>query len=395
MGRIFLCYNHGNFQYYRIFIFLNNKADFPVRIAQIIGKWRNGGVESVVMNYYRNIDRTKIQYDFLIDSDSPINPPHEIQELGGKIIIIPPYQKQFIYQQELYKIFTKNKYLLVHSHLNSLSIFPLFAAWKAGIPIRIAHNHSTAGKGEFKRNIMKYTLREFSRLFPTHLCACSELAAKWLFGKNALKSGKVKIWNNAIDCERFAYSPIIREKTRRELKLENKFIVGHSGRFVNQKNHNFLIDIFAKIHKIREDSVLLLAGEGPLMDNIINKVMNLGLNDCVIFLGNVPDMAKYYQAMDLFILPSFYEGLPVVGSEVQVSGLPMLCSDTITKEMKFCDNVEYFSLNKSAREWAEEAIKLHDKTIRQDMSEYAGKSGFNIKTQAGKFFDWYCELLCL
>lgn len=374
----------------------NSVRNLPVRIAHVIGKLRNGGVEAAVMNYYRHIDRTKIQYDFIIDSDSS-NPvlQDEIESLGGKVIMIPPYQKPIAYHKALYKLFTENNYPLVYSHLNTLSVFPLFAAWRAGVPVRVALSQSTAGsgKGETLRNIMKYILRNFSRTFATHWFACSRLAGAFQFGKRAMDSGRVRVWPNAIDTERFAYSESVRNETRKYLKLTDKFIVGHAGRFMTQKNHDFLVDVFAEIHKRRNDSVLLLAGDGPLMDDIADKVLGLGLNDCVVFLGSVHDMERYYQAMDLFILPSLYEGLPVVGSEVQVSGLPFLCSDRVTSEVKFCDNLRFMSLKKSASEWAEEALRISDGHVRRDMSICARESGFDVKTQAVKLSEWYCEIL--
>ena len=363
-----------------------------IRIAHIIGKMRNGGVESVVMNYYRNIDRTKIQYDFIIDGDSE-NPnlEQEIKNLGGKIIIVPPYQKQFSYQRALRKIFRENRYPLVYSHINTLSVFPLMAAKAAGVNIRVAHNHSTAGrgKGEFLRSLMKYSLRPFSKVYPTHLCACSKFAGEWIFGKKA----NFTVWPNAIETSRFAYDSVKRESVRKDLNIYNKFVVGHSGRFMTQKNHSFLIDIFNELHKIKPDSVLMLAGDGPLMNNIRGKVNSLGLNECVIFLGSVHNMQDYYQAMDVFILPSLYEGLPVVGSETQVAGLPVLCADTVTSETKFCDSFRFFSLKESPREWAREALRISNGHERRDMSESAKKFGFDIKAQAEKMTRWYCDLL--
>ena len=272
----------------------NYSQKLPVRIAHIVGKAHNGGVEAVVMNYYRNIDRTKIQYDFILDEDS--SDQHfisAIEALGGKAIIIPPYQKPFAYHKALFKLFTEKKYPIVYSHLNTLSVFPLFAAWRAGIPIRIAHSHSTAGKGEFKRNVMKYILRNFSRVFPTKLCACSRFAGEFQFGKKALRDGKVIIWPNAIDIERFAYNETVRHEVRQTLNLAGKFVVGHAGRFVKTKNHSFLIDIFAEIRRQREDAVLLLAGNGPLMDDVRAKVAGLELSECVVFLGSVNDIVKF------------------------------------------------------------------------------------------------------
>ena len=367
---------------------------YPVRIAQIIGKMHNGGVESVVMNYYRNIDHEKIQYDFIVDDDSTnTDMQNEIENLGGRVITVPAYQKQFAYQKALYELFRKNNYPIVYSHLNTLSVFPLFAAWRAGIKIRVAHNHSTAGKGEFKRNIMKYSLRPFAKLFPTHLCACSRFAGEWLFGKSAMNSGRVKVWQNAIDISRFTYNESIRNDIRRELKLENKFVVGHAGRFMKQKNHSFLIDIFNEIHKRRSDSVLLLAGNGPLMDSIKDKVFRLGLKDSVIFMGDVHGMGRYYQAMDIFILPSLYEGLGMVAVEAQVSCLPVICSDEVPNEAVICDNIKFLSLGKSASEWADESLRFSENHSRCDMSYAAREHGFDIREQALKLQEWYCELL--
>ncbi len=374
---------------------MSDTQNLPVRIAVTVAKMNNGGVEAVVMNYYKHIDRTKIQYDIIVDEDSKHIPEQEITALGGRVILVPPYQKAAAYHKTLYQLFMQNHYPIVYSHMNTLSIFPLFAAWRAGVPIRVSHNHNTAGKGETKRNIMKYALRPFAKIFPTHLCACSEYAGRWLFGDRTFNAGKVRVWNNAIDTARFAYSESVRQDTRKALNLSDKFIVGHSGRFMTQKNHTFLIDIFAEIHKRRADSVLLLAGDGSLMDDIRAKVSGLGLSECVVFLGSVSDMERYYQAMDVFVMPSLYEGLPVVGVEAQISGLPLLCSDEMTAETKICPNLHFFSLSKSAGDWADEALRISDGHIRRDMTPYAQEHGFDIRTEAAKLTEWYCKLLGL
>ena len=350
------------------------------------------------MNYYKNIDRTKIHYDLIIDNDS--SNPHvqaELESLGGRVITVPPYQKPLANHKALYQLFRQNHYPLVYSHMNTLSVFPLFAAKRAGIPIRIAHSHSTAGHGhgESIRNIMKYTLRPFAKLFPTHMCACSEYAGRWLFGDKAFDSGRVKVWNNAIDTTRFAYSESVRQETRKALNLSDKFVVGHSGRFMTQKNHTFLIDIFAEIHKRREDSVLLLAGDGPLMDDVKVKAARLGLSEYVVFLGNVNDMERYYQAMDVFVFPSLYEGLGMSAVEAQISGMPVLCSTEMPVETKICPNMHFISLKDSPGYWADEALRISLDHSRRDMSSYAQKYGFDIRTEAAKLSEWYCELLGL
>ena len=288
-------------------------TDEPIRIAQIMGKWLGGGVESVVMNYYRHMDRTKIQFDFICDEDSTNIPYEEIEKMGGKVILIPPYQKVIKYHKELKKILKNGNYKIVHSHINTLSVFSLFAAKCAGVPVRIAHSHSTTNKKEFKKNIMKQILRPFSKLFATDYMCCSELAGRWLFGNKEYDKGKVYLLNNAIDVDKFKFDENIRNAKRQELNIDdNTLVIGHVGRFVEQKNHRFLIDVFNEVHKQKSNSVLLLVGQGPLMHEIKEKVKKLGLENYVLFLGQRNDTNELYQAMDLFVLPSLYEGLPVV-----------------------------------------------------------------------------------
>ena len=285
-----------------------DKKSEPIRIAQIIGKWLGGGVEAVVMNYYRNIDRTKIQFDFICDNDSTDIPYKEIESLGGKVILIPPYQKAFKYHKELKRILKEGNYKIVHSHINTLSVFSLWAAKSAGVPVRIAHSHSTTNKKEWKKNILKQILRPFSKVFATDYMCCSELSGRWLFGNKAYDSGKVFLLNNAIDLDQFKYDEKIRKEKRKELNInDDTLVIGHIGRFVEQKNHKFLIDIFNEINKKNNNSILLLAGQGPLMNEIKEKVKNLKLVESIIFLGQRNDVNDLYQAMDVFLFPSLYE----------------------------------------------------------------------------------------
>ena len=240
-----------------------------------------GGVEMVVMNYYRHIDRTKVQFDFFALEGSAVPQREEIERLGGRVYIVPKYTHLSAYEKEIIRLFKQNQYKIVHSHMNTLSVFSLWGAKKAGIPNRIAHNHSTAGKGETKKNIIKYALRPFAKIYPTKLCACSQYAGEWLYGKNT----EFQVFNNAIDLSRYSYDPQKAATVRKELGLEDKLVVGHIGRFCYQKNHDFLIDIFNEIHKQRQEAVLLLIGEGELEQDIRNKVKKLGLTDSVRFMG--------------------------------------------------------------------------------------------------------------
>lgn len=216
----------------------------PIRVAQVMGKMLGGGVESVVMNYYRHIDHSKVQFDFLVDADSTRVPEEEIKALGGRVFRIPPYQHPLRYRKALVRLFHEEHWPIVHSHINTLSVFPLSAAKKAGVPVRIAHSHSTMGKGELAKNLMKLALRPLSNLYPTERFACSEYAGKWLFGRNA----DFTVIPNAIELEKFRFDPVIRQETRRELEIaDDVFLVGHVGRFMPQKNQAFLVDVLAEL----------------------------------------------------------------------------------------------------------------------------------------------------
>lgn len=362
----------------------------PIRVAQIIGKWLGGGVESVVMNYYRHIDRTKIQFDFICDEDSTNIPYGEIKKMGGKVILIPPYQKVFKYHKKLKEVLKSGGYKIVHSHINTLSVFSLFAAKCAGVPVRIAHSHSTTNKKEKKKNLLKQVLRPFSKVFATDYMCCSELAGRWLFGNKEYDNGNVYLLNNAIDLDKFKYDEEKRKKKRKELNIEDDtLVIGHVGRFVEQKNHRFLIDIFNEVHKQKENSILLLAGQGPLMEEMKEKVKILGIEDSVKFLGQRNDINELYQAFDVFCLPSLYEGLPVVGVEAQATGLLCVFSDDMTKETKVLDTTEFFSLNQSVEVWGKHILKSFEVYTRKTNQTEIKNNGFDIRNEAKKLSDYY------
>lgn len=365
-----------------------------IKVAQIMGKWVGGGVETVVMNYYRNINRNKFQFDFIFDEDSKEIPYEEIEKLGGKVILIPPYQKIFKYHRELRKVLKEGNYKIVHSHINTLSIFSLFAAKRAGVPVRIAHSHSTTSKKEKKKNFIKQILKPFSKLFATNYICCSELAGRWMFGNKEYDSNNVHILNNAINLEKFKYNEEMRIHKRKELVVDdNTLVVGHVGRFVEQKNHNFLLDVFNEIHKINNDSILLLVGKGPLINEIKEKVNKLKLQECVVFLGQRTDINELYQAMDVFLLPSLYEGLPVVGIEAQAAGLLCELSDDMTKEAKVLETTRFISLESSAEQWAKLIMDDYLKFKRKDTEEEITKNKFNIKNEGIKLEKLYESFL--
>lgn len=366
----------------------------PICVAHVMGKMISGGVESVVMNYYRHIDKDKIQFDFIVDEDSTHIPYEEIENMGGRVILVPPYQKVGLYINELKKIFKEKKYRIVHSHINSLSVFPLYAAKKANVPVRIAHSHSTSNKKEWKKNIIKNILKLFSKTNATNYFCCSELAGRWLFGKNIYNKNKVDLINNAISIDKFIYNQKIRDEVRKELNINHDtVVVGHVGRFVEQKNHEFLIDIFNEIHREKSNSVLLLAGDGPLINNIKMKVNKLGLQDNVRFLGVRNDIEKIMQGMDIFLLPSLYEGLPVVGVEAQASGLLCILSDEMTKETKVLESTEFISLEKTAYEWSNIILEKYEVFSRKNRKNDIIKANFEIKTESKKLEERYLNLV--
>ena len=363
----------------------------PIRVLQVMGIVASGGVEAVIMNYYRHIDKSKVQFDFVVHRNPYQHFVDEARSMGGKVYEVTPYTNNiFAFTYEIYKIIKEGHYDIVHSNMNSLSGFPLLAAWLAGAKVRILHNHTTDTKAEGLRTVLKRVLRPFAKMFANRYWACSKLAGEWMYGKQAVESGKVTIINNAIDLDKFAFNQEKRDELRKELGLEGKFVVGHVGRFMKQKNHEFLIDVFAEVAKDKDDAILLLIGEGPLMKAVQDKVNVLGLKEKVKFLGVRSDVADLYNVMDVFVLPSFYEGLPVVGVEVQANGLPFLCSDQVTREIVVSDSIELLGLEIGVKVWAEEILIYRSNLCRkkQDLSN----SGFDIRIEAKKLVEMYMKM---
>lgn len=370
---------------------MDNTADRTILVAQIIGMAIDGGVEACIMNYYQNIDRTKVQFHFFVESTSKIIDKEKIEKMGGKVIFIPHYSHVFKYMKYLKSIFKRNHYDIVHSNMNALSIFPLRSAKKAGIEIRIAHSHSTSNKKEWKKNIIKSILRRFSKKYSTHYFACSEMAGRWLFGNNTFEEGKVKIINNAIDYKKFQYNLHDRVLMRKKYNLSNKFILGNVGRFVEQKNQLYLLYIFSELKKINSNSCLLLLGDGPLRQKLIDKSKDLGIFDDVIFVGVHKEPEKFYQIMDFFILTSLYEGLPVSGIEAQINGLTCLFSECMTLETKITDSTDFFSINLKPKEVAEKIINNFEKYNNRE--KIINLEKYDIKFQADRLVEEYYQLI--
>ena len=361
------------------------KANRPIRVAQMLARMNYGGIEMVVMNYYRHIDRTKIQFDFIVFEGSELPQRKEIEELGGRVFEVPSLKHPFAYSNAIFKLFEKNKYDIVHANMNTLSVFPLRMAKKAGVTVRICHNHSTAGPGETKKNILKNILRHFSKIYPTELFACSEYAGRWLYGDKA----SFRVIKNAIDIDRFRYNEKTRTEVRNKLGIGDRLVLGHVGRFEPPKNHDFLLDIFHSVHQINPKTVLLLIGEGELEDKMKKKADELGLEDAVFFLGTMSDCAPYYQAMDAFVLPSLYEGLGMVAIEAQAAGLSCFLSDRVPEETSLIEDVYTISLEQRPEEWAELILEKTAENRHEDTQLKIREAGYDIETESEKLTDIY------
>lgn len=330
----------------------------PIRVAQVMGYMNGGGVESVVMNYYRHIDREKVQFDFIVCEGSTLIPREEIERLGGRVFIVPNYNNLPRYIEALKVLFTNEDWQIVHSHMNSLSVFPLFAAKKAGVPVRISHSHSTSGKGEYAKNAAKMFLKRFSNAYSTERWACGDYAGRWLFGNNA----EFEIIPNAIDFTAFKNAGDDGTSIRESLGLnDSALVVGHVGRFVKQKNHGFLLRVFQELLSVQPDAYLVLVGTGELLDMVKLQAEDMGIAEHVRFLGRRSDTARLYAAFDVFCLPSLYEGLPVVGVESQAARVPLVVSSEVSSELMLSRFIKFEKLSAGPAIWA------------QDLLEYAGK----------------------
>lgn len=359
----------------------------PIRILHIVTYMGRGGLETMIMNYYRHINRSKVQFDFLVHRDFEADYDREILDLGGKIYRIARLNPfSFKYHKELNDFFKNHpEYKIVHVHQDCMSSIALKAAMKNNVPIRIAHSHNANQDKNIKYLIKRFYMRSIPR-YATDLFACSEDAGNWMFGGKSFE-----ILNNAIDSDLFKFNTNIRDEIRNALNLNNKFVVGHVGRFDLQKNHSFLIDIFYEIQKIRTDSILLLIGSGDGELTIKEKVRKLNIEDKVIFMGVRNDVNKLMQAMDVFIFPSLYEGLGVVAIEAQASGLPVLKSDKVPDECVLTSNVLTLSLNDTPELWRTKTFEIINEFKRKDVSIDIIKGYYDISSNAKWLENYYLD----
>ncbi|MBQ7220175.1 MAG: NAD-dependent epimerase/dehydratase family protein [Synergistaceae bacterium] len=367
------------------------KSSRVMRVCVVMGKVNTGGKKNLVMEYYRHMDREKVQLDFLCDSDSSAIPYDEIESLGGRVYIIPPYQNIIANMKAIMRICRENRYTVMHGYNSTMNVFAMLAGKLAGVRVRINESISMGHKGD-KRNILKNILRLFPSAFSTHFAANGEECGIWQFGRKITESENFVLFRTVIDAEKNKFDPELRARTRKELGLENNIVIGYIGRFVPQKNTLFLVDIFAEIVKREPRSRLLLIGDGKLKDDMMHKIHDSGIDDKVVYLGMREDIQKFYNAMDCFLLPSLYEGLSVAGVEAECCGLPVFFSDQIPAESSPCDDLGVFiGLDKSASEWSDIILSKLD-APRTDHSSIIKSCGYDSKTAGHKLTRYYSIL---
>lgn len=336
--------------------------DRPLRILQVVTQMQRAGLETMLMNYFRNIDKKKICFDFLVHRSGEYAYDNEIRSLGGRIYSVPPISPRSFpqYIKSLDSFFSEHReYNIVHCHLDALSAFALRAAKKAGVPVRIAHSHNSGFERD-KKYFVRYAARMLIPLYATHFWGCSGAAIDFMFGKKRRDVGFVL--PNAIDVRNFSFSNEKRIRVRDSLKIENKFVVGNIGRLCYQKNQSFLLDVFYEIINRRPDSVLLLVGDGDDRTVLEYKAEMLGIHESVLFLHSCDNIPDLLSAMDVFIFPSKFEGFGMALLEAQASGLPCVASEAVVPEIRLTNLLKCLGLDASPSVWAEEALLAAGRT---------------------------------
>ncbi len=364
------------------------------RVLEIIGKRPQGGIGAFITNYQSHFVGEDIKLDYLIFNDEPDGPFDEkVRSMGSKIYVLPELRniRLFLIWKAIYEFFHKHEgeYDIVHLHSANIAFMVFPAAKKVGIENLLIHSHATTYSDKRMNAIRNFFLYGGARKYATRYLACSVAAGDFLYGKK--NRNRVTVFNNAIECEKYSFDDIIRSEYRNQLGISsNQLVIGHVGRFCEQKNQEYIIDIFKELCNIRDDVVLVFAGDGPLRDIVSERAEKTGVIDKVLFLGQRNDIQNLLMAMDVFVLPSLYEGLPVVGVEAQASGLKCYFSDTITREIELTDSL-FLSIKEEPKTWAMKICKngINDLKTRMAASEIVLSKGYDISHEASKLADFY------
>ncbi|WP_331270777.1 glycosyltransferase [Bifidobacterium choloepi] len=357
-----------------------------------------GGIESVVLNYCRHMDPRRVVFDFLVHDHSPVLPVRDMTIHGGRIFTVPSYDRYPVqYLRECERIFRREHPDIVHAHMNAWNVLSLGMAHVAGVPIRVAHSHTTSNATGSARSMIKSLItKPWSRSHATHYAACTAQAASWLFGAHHLS--QVFLMRNAVEPGRFAFDAHARKTVRRELGLtDGQLHIGHVGRFSYPKNHPFILDVFADLLRCRPDAHLTLVGEQNDVD-VPALIRERNLERHVTVVGFRNDVSAYYSAFDALLFPSHYEGFGMVGVEAQANGLPVLMSSNISMDADLVPGlVKHLPLEADVTLWSQTLEKLaYDHVGNRDDAAYAAtvaERGYGIQANAESLMQWYESLL--
>lgn len=362
-----------------------------VRVLHVLGSTNLGGAESRIMDLYRHIDRERVQFDFLVHTEKEGHFDKEIEQMGGRVYRVPRFRiyNYFSYVKAIKHFFEEHHdFTVVQGHMTSTAAIYLPIAKKAGVIATVAHARSAGVDKGLKGDLTKWFRRNLPQK-TDYMFTCSEIAGRAVFGNKAVEEGKTIFIPNAIACDDFTDNEKMRLQIRKELQAENKYIIGHVGRFHYAKNHEYLLRLFAEIvAKGDKDYMLLLLGEGGGVSGARELAVSLGIADKVYFAGNKTNVYDYYQAMDYFVYPSRYEGLPGTVVEAQAAGLRCLISDSICKEVMVTELVHDMSITLSPVEWAEYVIATQEYD-RVDCVKEMKQAGFDVEQQAEKMMNFY------
>ncbi len=361
-----------------------------MRILEVCVDLDGGGIDRYLLNYCSRIP--DIQFDFaIVDHKKRGILEPELEALGCHIYRVPRQSAGVkANYQALKKILTDHHYDAVHVHLGYRGALALLCAKNCGIKTRIVHAHIAYETENFKQTCIRKVFTVLTKSLATHLAACGVDAGKWVWGKRAYNSGKVKIHNNAIDTGRFRFQPELRQVKRQELGLsENTLAVGHVGRLSLQKNQTRLLEIFAEVAKQVPDAKLFVVGRGDSEKQLWQQAEALGLQQQVVFLGIRSDVDQLLNAFDVFVFPSLFEGLPFTLIETQCNGLPAISADTVTPLVKVSDYVRFLPLSATDAAWAEQSLQEAQRGHGASAYEAVIAAGYDIDTEAAALADYY------
>lgn len=367
-----------------------------IRILHSVSNMDRAGIETMLMNYYRHVNRAEVQFDFLCNKQKPGAYEAEILDMGGRIFRTPGLgaKKYGAYMRYMRALFAQHpEYKIMHAHNGAFAVQALYAAKASGVPVRIFHAHGAAITKDWKYPLKMACMAVLPHMYNQRF-ACGQEAARCYFGSACADGHAYTFVKNAIEPARFCFDAQARNRIRQAHGLGNRLVIGHVGRLMAQKNHAFLLQAFARLHRQRGDATLVLLGDGELMEKVRTQAQRLGLSDHVLFAGNVQDTGAWYQAFDAFVLPSIWEGLPVVGIEAQAADLPCVFSSAVTRETAITQDVRFLPLDAGEEAWAQALLSLATRERpRRNNAYLVAQAGYDVSLEADRLCERYAQLI--